>query len=788
MALGLLLGQTAGVEAGATGALLALAAAGAAPALMWRHRALGVATVLATAAAVVGAGQGWHTERTRELRFAGVASGPAELRGRIVAVRVLQGRAGKTGAMLDVQLAAPAGGVDTGERVRVSTWSSAREWRVGEHVVARVSALHPPRGFCNDGVDGFARAAWRRGVVATASVASDRMIRLDASKPVAGLDVRLHDARVAIRAAVVGAVPDPAVHGILLALIYGDQSSIPDQVRDAYARTGTAHVLSVSGLHLAVVATTAFVLGRLVLVRVPWLALRVLVVRPAALLALVPASLYALLSGGAVATLRSLAMAALVLGGIGFLRRPDPWTALAAASIVLCLLEPGIGADPSFQLSFAAVAALVLAGERLVQARARRTSTERPGLVGRLRDATVAALVASLAAGAMTAPITAYHFGSVALLGVVANLIVVPLVGSLALLLALGGAALLPVAPDLGTLALVAASWCIVPANALVERLATMPGCAVDLAIASPRTVVWMLVLVSAGLAGGRARRRLMLVAAVLAALDVGAATIDRSSRALVVRFLDVGQGDATLVELPESSGSLLVDAGGLGGRYDPGQRVVVPALRRAGITGLDAVVLSHSDFDHYGGLAAVVRAVRVARFWTSGDRSSAATYAELLTTLEVRGVPRIRLARGAPLDPLARWLRVLHPPRDFQARSHNDASLVLQLTFGATRVLLPGDVEADAEQSLLRAGGLSSTVVKVPHHGSRTSSTRPFVYAIRPTLAVALAGARNRFGFPARQVEARWLGAGAAWRRTDRDGAVVLRSDGQLEQVESCR
>ena len=133
--------------------------------------------------------------------------------------------------------------------------------------------------------------------------------------------------------------------------------------------------------------------------------------------------------------------------------------------------------------------------------------------------------------------------------------------------------------------------------------------------------------------------------------------------------------------------------------------------------------------------------------------------------------------------------LRVLHPPGTARDSRGNDASLVLLLDYGATSLLLTGDLEARAEASLLRrTGDPSATIVKVPHHGSRTSSTQALLAAARPGVAVAMLGADNRFGFPAPEVRARYRSVGAAWRQTDRDGAVAIVSDGQLERVTTCR
>lgn len=773
---------------------LALAALTAAPFSWLLHRRVGTALTLLAAAGLAGALQACWFDAVREARTAQLGRGPVELRGRIVASRALRARSGTAAVALDLVLTEPAPPVAAFERVRVTIWSASRAWQVGEVVRGRVPTLRAPRGFCNDGDDGYARAMWRQGVVATASVGSDRGWSSAGTGPTwHDLPAVLERTRQAIARHLAHAVADSGARAVLAALIYGDQSEVPVELRRAYARTGTAHVLSVSGLHVAIVAMTSFALVRRLLARWSWLALRVLVVRLAAVAALLPATFYALLSGGAVATMRSLVMAGLVLGGLVLLRRADIWTALAAAALAVCVADPGVAREPSFQLSFAAVIGLVAAGRRWEAWRrtvgSRWLDPMHP--LGRWLRPCAGAVVAALAAGVVTGPITAYHFGSVATLGVFANLIVVPLVGWAALLAGLAGAVLIPVWARAAELFLWLGGWCVSPANTFVAWLATVPGCGVDVALGSWLEVACLMApLAALAVPAGVARRSLLAVSCLLAACWCGRAIVESTWPRLEVHFLDVGQGDAILSSLPRRSSTVLVDGGGLGGAVDPGERVVLPALRRAGVHGLDVIALTHPDFDHYGGLAAVARGLPVTEFWWSGRGSRNATFATLMQGLAARGVRQRAVGAGlAELRAGGATVRVLHPASAPQDASDNDASLVLFLTYGASRVLLTGDLQAAGEGALLHASsGLAGTVVKVPHHGSRTSSTRELVARTQPGLAIAQLGAGNRFHFPAAEVRERWRRGGARWLETGRTGEVLVRSDGQLETVATCR
>ncbi|MEW6269726.1 MAG: ComEC/Rec2 family competence protein, partial [Thermodesulfobacteriota bacterium] len=488
-AVGLLGGQAVGESALA--AALLVAGLLATPALLLRHRRLGGAAALLLVPALVGHLQvAWQTAR-REHRLARVEGGVQPLRGRVAAVRLGTGL-GASRATLDVALEAPSPPLADGERLRLTVWRTARSWRVGERVRFRATP-RAPRGFCNHGEDGYVRWAWRSGIVATASLQDDRAVDVT-PRPARVIqpDALIDDARAAIAAALARAVPRAAERGVLRALIIGDQGEIPKELKGAYARTGTAHVLSVSGLHIALVAMTIYAMAAWVLARWPWLALRILVARVAALAALPPALGYTVLSGGAVATLRSLAMAAIGLGAIVLVCRPDVWTALAAAALVLAAFDPGIGTEPSFQLSFASVGALVVAGGTLQRWLEERTCRflARERLAGRCAMLALGALAASTAATLATAPITAFHFGSVSLVGVAANLVVVPLVGWLALLFGLSGAALLALSPGAADALLFLGALAIEPADRFVTWLAAHPWSAVDASLASPASVL----------------------------------------------------------------------------------------------------------------------------------------------------------------------------------------------------------------------------------------------------------------------------------------------------------
>jgi competence protein ComEC len=357
-----------------------------------------------------------------------------------------------------------------------------------------------------------------------------------------------------------------------------------------------------------------------------------------------------------------------------------------------------------------------------------------------------------------TAPWTAFHFHQVSLVSVIANPLVVPLFEGLAVLPGLAGAVLAPLAPAPANLAMVLAALPVRAALAIVRVIGGWRWSAIDV----PLPDVVELALLYGVLLGywARARRlgRFVGVASLLLlAVDAGWWAVERTARhELRVTFLDVGQGDASVVELPGGR-VLVVDAGGFAGSdFDTGAAIVEPFLRARKIQSVDALVMSHAHPDHAGGLAALVRTMAPAELWWSGIGGEGVAWADTVRALRETGTPVRLLQVGSTIGDFPE-VDVLHPPPGWRLPSLNDGSLVIRIRQDATGLLLTGDAEQAAETAMqARADRLGATILKVPHHGSRTSSGWLFLDAVDPAVAVASLGADNRFGHPAPEVEGR--------------------------------
>lgn len=514
---------------------------------------------------------------------------------------------------------------------------------------------------------------------------------------------------------------DGAEHaGLIAALVRGDRATLPDEEEALLRRTGTWHLVSVSGLHIGLVAATA--------AGIVWVLMRPLaLVWPPARSRWIPAAAAIAASiayGGwarwPIPARRSVAMVTAVGLSRASARLPDAWDVLAFGAIAAVYAEPGAAGNVSFQLSFGALIGAALWTPRVTRFVPPDTSRIVSGLV--------AAIAGSTGATIGTLPIIAWRFGTVAPWAAFANLWAIPWIGTIATPAALVGQ-LLPGPP--GTFALAVADSAI---DVGLGGLQLLDGAPLAVVVAP-----WgALVLGLAALLAKRAK-----VAGVLAMLAVWPTSARPD--ALTLDFLAVGQGDATLVRWPDGR-RWLVDGG-------PPSGDLPRVLRRLGVWRLDEVILSHAHPDHFGGLIPVVAAMEV-----GGLRANH-------VPVELAGVPRVAGAEPG--------LEVLGPPEGFVPEGENDASLVLRLCYEGHCVLLPGDVESAAEGALAGVD-LHADVLKAPHHGSRTSSTQGFVDAVRPEVVVICVGANNRYGHPNLEPLARYRGKRVY--RTDRDGTVRVR------------
>lgn len=565
------------------------------------------------------------------------------------------------------------------------------------------------------------------------------------------------------------ALPPPR-DGLLLSLLLGIDGYLPPEVYQQFSRAGLLHLMVVSGAQIAIVAGALAAVARLARLPVP----------VTAVLTGLSVAAFAAMVGWAPSIGRAVIMTAVALGGALLGRERDRGATLAAAALGLLAAHPPVLFDIGFQLSFAATWGLLF----IAPALRRQVAWLGP----KLAAATAATLGAQLA----VAPLLAAHFQTVPAAGIIANLLALPLIGVLvpagfalmpllvawpatgAWLLGLlrpGLDALLWISARFGSLSWAAVATPPVPAAGVVVFYAVL-GAVVALAAGSWRPL--------------RAQGAAVGASAILAVTVWYAAAI-RPPSLLTVTVLDVGQGDAILVQSP-SGRTALIDGGGEVGAertgWDVGRMRVVPALRRAGVRRLDVVLLSHPHEDHVGGLPAVVENFPVGLVLDPGVPHPAPSYARLLRIVEAGRIAYRQAREGVSVDlGSGARLSILYPPDpapDLDGDAVHARGVVARLTYGQTAFLLTGDAEGPVERYLLDRGApLASQVLKVGHHGSRTSTTAEFVDRVRPRVAVISSGADNAFGHPHPTTLGVLAAAGSTVLRTDRDGAVRITSDG---------
>ena len=578
-------------------------------------------------------------------------------------------------------------------------------------------------------------------------------------------------ARERIRARITAALPDAPYAGVLTALAIGDQRAIPEAQWIVFNRTGITHLVSISGLHVTVFAALAGALALTLARRSTMLTLRIPARKIAVAVGAIFAFGYVLLAGAEVPAVRTLLMLLVAAAGL-WLGRPGTASLVWLWSLAAVLAwDPWATLAPGFWLSFGAVGLLLYAGCGRLSAVPPRGWRARIGRT--IHEAGRAQWVVTLG----LVPGTLALFQQVSVVSALANAIAIPVVTLGIVPLALLGV----IAPFDGIWVIAHAVLALL--MRCLETLAALPvaawashaprGWTVAVAIAG---ILW--VLAPRGVPG----RALGIAWALPMALLPPPPVPDGGMRAVV---LDVGQGLAVFVATTHHA--LLYDTGPrFGDTADAGGRIVAPFLRAAGVAKLDALVVSHADADHSGGALSLLRGVAVERFVSSlpEDNPIVTQATRLLAAADANAAPTstARVSRCTAGD---RWewdgvvFEIVHPERtDYgTAAKSNDLSCVLRIAGSAGALLLTGDIEAVSELALVAraAPRLAASVLVVPHHGSRTSSTPAFIAAVAPQIAVIAAGYRNRFGHPRAEVLARYAQAGAARPRTDRDGAVTV-------------
>ncbi|MGA6971214.1 MAG: DNA internalization-related competence protein ComEC/Rec2 [Candidatus Binatus sp.] len=692
-------------------------------------------------------------------------------------------------------------------------------FKLGDEI--RLTArIHFPRNYGNPGDFDYVGLMARDGIAATMTAAGKslgspvfQIIGHRSTFPASQIEsVRAHIGEFFDRNL---AYPENAE---MRALVIGDQGEIGDPLRQTFARTGMAHLLVISGLHLSIVAAVMFAAARLAMMLAPGLASRGYANKVAALAAMIAVCVYASIAGHHVSTIRALVMVLAYMLAVAIDRPREAIASLALAAIVICVALPGSTADVGFQLSFASVIAIVLGMRRFAAWFARRKR------LGRLRgepssprwrfiEVPVGYLAVSFWAMVATAPLTAYHFNQFAVVGLIANAVVVPIMALGATVSGLLAATLSFFSESAARPILLFGGNALAAGNWLASWFVAWPFAwfriftptILELAIAYAFLMLWLLAPLAVAIIGRPSRDEVpnaaakvpgfgwraqcAMVLVVVLTVDVASWTYDRFFNPdLRVTFLSVGEGDGAVVRFPGSR-VMLIDGGGSYGGFDAGERIVAPYLWSQKIMRVDYIALSHPDLDHFGGLDFIALNFAPRAFWTTGVLSADASYSRLMDDLARAGIPFMQVRDAAPVSPIGGVAISSLNGNGSVAKTHNNSSMVLRFSLGNASLLFTGDIESAGEHAMLTSReDLHATILKVPHHGSATSSTAAFIAAVHPAAAVISDGYLNNFHFPADAVVDRYREAGAILMRTDFDGAVMVEATPNRMSVRTFR
>ena len=629
----------------------------------------------------------------------------------------------------------------------------------------RVGAVLDVRG----GLEPLAASdAWQRARGVHAQLRADALA--DTGIRRGGLAGVVDSVRARAQAALRTGVPPPEA-GLLRGMALGDDAALPDRTRDEFRASGLSHLVAASGQNVMLLAALVLAVAAVV----------GLALRPRLALVLAAIALYVPLAGGGPSIQRAGVMGAAAVVAVLAGRPAARWHALLLATAVTLALNPRAVQDVGWQLSFAAVMAILLLAGRVRDGLARR------GLPRGLAEATALTGAATLG----TAPLIAAHFGQASLVSLPANVLAAPAVAPamwLAMIaVAVGqvGAAFAAPFVALAAFPVAYVMWVAHVASGLPGARASMPAAVVGavcataaLAVLAPRArgpiaigigaafalIVALSLATNSALAGWLARTPAAGVAALLSpASAAGLAT----PAGLRITFLDVGQGDATLIQWRRRA--ILIDTG-------PPDGPILTRLRHAGIRRLDLLVVTHAQADHDGGAAAVLRALPVGLVLDGRDGVRDPSGLRMAAQAARRGVRTIGARAGEVLRVGAIALRVLWPasargPADAGA-DPNQRAIVAEADADGVRTLLTADAESDVLAGL-ELGPVD--VLKVSHHGSADPGLPALLQRLRPRLAAIEVGRHNLYGHPAAATVRALLAAGAALVRTDRDGSVSV-------------
>lgn len=648
--------------------------------------------------------------------------------------------------------------------------------------------LKKPENFGNPG--GFDRKGYllNRGVARTAFLMDDVYIAVIGKGSIFWNAV--YAVRRSAEAAIDSAVSGEAA-GLIKALTLGNKGFIPKEALATFRATGLAHILAISGLHMGIIAFFFYGAFLWLFKRSEKIVLSNMAAKAAAFSSLLPLTVYLFVSGMSTSAIRAYLMVVLFLLSLMLEREKEIWNTISIAALIILCIWPQALFEVSFQLSFAAVAGIVFISPKIEGLLFDKNKHE----IHPLLRKTGLLIIVSLAAGISTAPIVARHFMEISTIGLISNLIAVPILGFLVVPLCNVALFLSLISAEAAVWIFKTASLAAACATRLIEGLSLASFSSIMVSPPSfPEIIGYYLFLWAIfAIKKHRAACVLIIVPALLVLSKGMEILAEKSDPALEVTFLSVGQGESTFVRFPKGE-TLLIDGGGFyDGNFDVGEMIIRPYLLSRGIKEIDYLAMTHPHPDHIKGLLYILKSFAVGKIWTTGEPAASEDHRlfnEIIREKRIKALVMTDRSKNLNIDGVK--ISFLHPPPYFKGGKDlnaiiNNRSMVMRLDYKNISFLLTADLEAEGERRILDQGyDIDADVIKAPHHGSLTSSTPEFVKKVSPRYTVFTVGYANRFGFPRKEVIARYRGVNAEILRTDMNGAITFKTDGNVIHVET--
>ncbi|MGC8755603.1 MAG: DNA internalization-related competence protein ComEC/Rec2 [bacterium] len=660
----------------------------------------------------------------------------------------------------------------------------------GDYINAHVR-LHRPKNLKNPGSFDYVASLSRDNIALIGYLNSVENISISSDRAMNGFFRSADSIRIKVRHIIAHNVDDPLAYSIVLALVIGDQGYISSDVRRMFSSTGIIHILVVAGLHLAIITHLFYRLIRFLLSRSVYLCLHINIPKLSLVLSLIPMTAYTLLTGANPPVVRSGIMIAVYCILFIINRTQARWTGLLIAAILILTVNPMALHSVSFQLSFVAVGSII-AFMPVISRIVEEIKSRVPAISGKIFITLANALLVSIFVTIGLGGIIAYYFNTVPLCGILLNILVIPLFCYIIVPISLIASCSGFISAWLSHALFFCISYLI---NVIVGIISWVSALSIA-SIRVPTPTLFeiciyysiLIILLGAKRFGTRITATLLSVLMLFQILDIGYYVYkNHFTNKLSITFIDVGQGDSAFIEFP-SGKTMLIDAGGGAYHsYDTGEAVVsryIWALKRNKV---DYIIASHPQIDHIGGLGFIIKNMGVKEVYQSDCEPETNVYKDFVRAIH-KARPNLYKIKDAvrTLEVNGVKVELLPVPHDvcdpYSEKDLNNYAVITRLVYRQVSILFTGDIEKKAEELLVDKYNtdLKADILKVAHHGSKTSSSERFLDAVGPKIAIISVGETNPFHMPSKAVLKRLFERNVNVYRTDRQGAIRITTDGR--------